>query len=155
MSNILNSPRPIRGDIPIMVGGSGERKTLRLVAKYADACNVFGDVEKVKHLFGVLDGHCQDVGRDPAEITRTRMARIFIDSDDAAAQQAFDDAGLPERLASMALVGGPERIGAGVQELLDAGVEGLTVVLSDVHDLEKVRLTGETIGPLLGSPATT
>src|ERR671933_1299340 len=75
--NILNNPRPLRGDIPILVGGSGERKTLRLVAQYADGCNVFGDVERVKHLMSVLDGHCEDVGRDPGEITRTRMASVF------------------------------------------------------------------------------
>src|SRR3954454_11945105 len=74
----LNNPRPIRGDIPILVGGSGERKTLRLVARYADACNLFGDVERVKHLLGVLDGHCEAVGRDPSEITRTRMETLVI-----------------------------------------------------------------------------
>ena len=61
----INNPRPLRGDIPILIGGSGERKTLRFVAKYADGCNLFGDVERVKHLLGVLEGHCEDVGRDP------------------------------------------------------------------------------------------
>ena len=60
-----NNPRPIRGDIPILVGGSGERKTLRLVAQYADACNVFGAPDHVRHLMDVLDDHCGDVGRDP------------------------------------------------------------------------------------------
>jgi F420-dependent oxidoreductase-like protein len=155
ISNVLNNPRPIRGDIPIMVGGSGERKTLRLVAKYADACNVFGDVEHVKHLFGVLERHCDDVGRDPAEITRTRMARVFIDTDEAAARRKFEAAGLNERMAAMALTGTPEQVAEGVHELLDAGVEGLTVGLADVHDLDVVRLVGETIGPLVGSPAVT
>jgi alkanesulfonate monooxygenase SsuD/methylene tetrahydromethanopterin reductase-like flavin-dependent oxidoreductase (luciferase family) len=60
--DVLNIPRPLRGDIPIMVGGSGERKTLRLVAQYADACNLFGDVERVRHLLGVLERHCDTVG---------------------------------------------------------------------------------------------
>jgi alkanesulfonate monooxygenase SsuD/methylene tetrahydromethanopterin reductase-like flavin-dependent oxidoreductase (luciferase family) len=151
ISNVLNNPRPLRGDIPIMVGGSGEKKTLRLVARYADACNVFGDVAHVRHLMGVLDGHCADVGRDPSEITRTRMASVFIDADDAAARAKFDAAGVDPRRATMALVGGPERIAEGVQELRDAGIEGLTISLLDVHDTDLVRLAGETIAPLMPS----
>src|SRR3954462_12044291 len=78
-NNVLNIPQPLRGDIPILIGGSGERKTLRFVAKYADGCNLFGDIEQVKPLLGVLERHCDDVGRDPAEITKTRMATVFID----------------------------------------------------------------------------
>ena len=74
----LNNPKPIRGDIPILIGGSGESKTLRFVAKYADGSNFFGDVERVKHLLGVLEGHCEGVGRDPAEITKTRMGTVYI-----------------------------------------------------------------------------
>jgi F420-dependent oxidoreductase-like protein len=63
----LSRPRP-----RVMVGGSGERKTLRLVAQYADACNLFGaEVDVVRHKLEVLDRHCADVGRDPAEVERT------------------------------------------------------------------------------------
>src|SRR3954470_22929155 len=75
---ILNNPRPLRGDIPIMIGGSGERKTLRMVAQYADACNLFGDVERVRHLLGVLERHCERLGRDGAEITKTKMSQVYI-----------------------------------------------------------------------------
>src|SRR5919197_3076300 len=78
IENVLNNPRPIRADIPIMVGGSGERKTLRLVAQYADGSNVFGDVDQVRHLVGVIERHCEDVGRDPAEITKTRLGSLAI-----------------------------------------------------------------------------
>src|SRR5919205_3885024 len=87
IENVLNNPRPLRGDIPIMIGGSGEKKTLRLVARYADACNLFGDVERVRHLLGVLERHCEDVGRDPAEITKTRMGTLFIAETDEEAQR--------------------------------------------------------------------
>ena len=75
-----NNPKPIRGDIPILIGGSGERKTLRLVAQYGDGCNLFvsGDPERAKHLLGVLEGHCADVGRDPSEITKTAMGQILV-----------------------------------------------------------------------------
>src|ERR1700749_692253 len=74
--NALNNPQPLRGDIPILIGGSGEKKTLRMVAQYADGSNFFGDLDHVKHLLGVLEGHCEKFDRDPAEITKTRMARI-------------------------------------------------------------------------------
>lgn len=62
----VSSPRP-----RIMIGGSGERKTLRLVAQYADACNIFGGPDVVAHKIGVLKGHCATVGRDPREIEVT------------------------------------------------------------------------------------
>jgi F420-dependent oxidoreductase-like protein len=63
----IQRPRP-----PILIGGGGERKTLRLVARYADACNLFAtDVDGVRHKLEVLARHCDDVGRDPAEIRTT------------------------------------------------------------------------------------
>ncbi|MET0837350.1 MAG: LLM class F420-dependent oxidoreductase [Marmoricola sp.] len=69
-------PRPIQaGGPPILIGGSGERKTLRLVATYADACNLYGfDPDEMKHKIDVLDGHCADVGRDPTDVRRTALA---------------------------------------------------------------------------------
>jgi len=66
-----NSPRPIRGSIPILVGGGGEKRTLDIVARHADACNVFGDGQTVRHKFAILREHCERVGRDYNEITRT------------------------------------------------------------------------------------
>lgn len=70
----------------VLIGGSGERKTLRLVAQYADACNLFAtDVAEVAHKLEVLDRHCADVGRDPAEVQRT----IVVDTDPLADTTAF------------------------------------------------------------------
>ena len=66
-----NSPRPVRGFIPVLVAGNGEKRTLELAARYGDACNVFGDPAEVRRRFEVLDRHCERAGRDPAEITRT------------------------------------------------------------------------------------
>jgi F420-dependent oxidoreductase-like protein len=150
--NVLNIPQPLRGDIPIVIGGSGERKTLRLVAKYADGCNLFGDVERVKHLLGVLQGHCEDVGRDYAEITKTRMATVFVDRDGDAALAAREAAGLDERRRSMTFAGDPDAISEQAQELIDAGIEGVTISLPDVHDLEKVAMAGEAISRVVGTP---
>jgi F420-dependent oxidoreductase-like protein len=152
---VLNNPRPLRGDIPILVGGSGERKTLRLVAQYADGCNVFGDVEKVRHLMDVLERHCEDVGRDPGEITKTRNGVLFIgrtqEEAEAKARTAIQ-AGTPEdRVRTMGLVGGPDAIAEQVQTFLDAGLDGVTFSIYDVHDLETVALAGETVGAVVGT----
>jgi alkanesulfonate monooxygenase SsuD/methylene tetrahydromethanopterin reductase-like flavin-dependent oxidoreductase (luciferase family) len=67
-------PRPVQERIPIMIGGSGERQTLKLVAQYADACNLFGDASAVRHKVGVLRSHCEAVDRDPMEITVTQLS---------------------------------------------------------------------------------
>jgi len=151
----LNIPQPLRGDIPIVVGGSGERKTLRLVAKYADACNVQGDVEKVRHLMGVLNAHCEDVGRDPAEITRTRLASIYISPTQEEALRRIEegkaDGSLPERRLPMVIAGGPDEISEQLSAFMEAGIEGFTISLPDASDLENVALAGRTIGPLVGS----
>jgi F420-dependent oxidoreductase-like protein len=114
---VLNNPKPIRGRIPILVGGGGEKRTLRLVAQYGDACNVFGDAEGVRHKLDVLERHCAEVGRDPAEITKTTLLT------------ARDPAAAAGQLA----------------EYLKAGIDGVVVNMPDVADLARVAETGETL----------
>jgi F420-dependent oxidoreductase-like protein len=76
LAETLCSPMPVSAPRPrILIGGSGERKTLRLVAQYADACNIFGGPEEVAHKLEVLRRHCDAVGRDPNEIEVTAMYR--------------------------------------------------------------------------------
>jgi F420-dependent oxidoreductase-like protein len=76
LAETLCRPAPVSSPRPrIMIGGGGERKTLRLVAQYADACNFFGGPEEVAHKLAVLHRHCDDVGRDPAEIEVTASYR--------------------------------------------------------------------------------
>ena len=151
----FNNPKPIRGDIPILIGGSGERKTLRFVAKYADGSNLFGDVERVKHLLGVLEGHCEDVGRDPAEITKTRMGTVYIarthEEAHAKAERAVARAADPDRAWAQAFVGDPGEVAEQVQVYIDAGMDGVTVSMPDVYDLESVALAGETLGAVVGT----
>jgi len=158
VEKVLDNPRPIRGDIPILVGGSGERKTLRLVARYADACNVFGDPARVRHLMAVLDDHCEAVGRDPAEITRTRLGTLAIarTHEEAARRLAGwpDRANLPpERLKMVLTLGDPDEVGAQVAALLEAGLDGLIFHLPDPWDPETVALAGETVGAVLAARA--
>jgi F420-dependent oxidoreductase-like protein len=150
VEGVLNNPRPLRGDIPILVGGSGERKTLRQVAEHADACNIFGDPERSRHLMDVLDSHCADVGRDPKEITRTRLGTLAIaESHDEAERRLAswpDRLQLdPERLRNVVTVGTPDEVIEQVHALREAGIEGLIMNMPDPHDLDSVALAGETL----------
>jgi F420-dependent oxidoreductase-like protein len=89
-----NSPRPLGGSIPMLVAGGGERRTLALAARYGDACNVAGDAATVRHKFTVLAQHCEQAGRDPAEITKTVFVLVPDDLAEFAAQlNALADAG--------------------------------------------------------------
>jgi len=82
------NPAPI-GDLPILVGGSGEKVTLRLTAQHADAWNSFGPPETFAHKNSVLDNWCAEIGRDPSEIERT----VAISPEDVGKLDAFLDAG--------------------------------------------------------------
>jgi probable F420-dependent oxidoreductase len=91
----LLNPPPIRR-IPVMVGGRGEKVTLRITAEHADIWHGFGDVETMRHLNGVLDGWCEKVGRDPKEIERcTSMGDQNVDEIDA-----YVDAGVTHFVVS-------------------------------------------------------
>ena len=151
VTEAYNNPKPLRGDLPIVVGGSGERKTLRMVAQYADGCNLFGDPERARHLLGVLDGHCERLGRDAGEITKTSMATIAISESDEGARAKLDAmraAGVPEQRIANTTAGTPDRILERAHALRDVGIEGLTITMPDSHDLEAVTLAGETLAPV-------
>ncbi|MEO8638437.1 MAG: LLM class F420-dependent oxidoreductase [Chloroflexota bacterium] len=80
-TRLLNSPQAIsRPRVPIMIGGGGERKTLRLVAQYADACNVFGDATRIAHKYAVLREHCERLGRPYEEIERSTLQSVDVDA---------------------------------------------------------------------------
>ena len=82
LAETLCSPRPVSSPRPrVLIGGGGERKTLRLVAKYADACNIIGDAQTVAHKVEVLRRHCDDVGRDPPTIEVTALIMAPEDAD--------------------------------------------------------------------------
>jgi F420-dependent oxidoreductase-like protein len=89
-------PRPLQDHVPILVGGSGERRTLKLVARHADACNLFGDRDTVRHKVEVLHRHCADEGRDPAEVAVTVLSTADAPSteDDVGRYRAFAEAGV-------------------------------------------------------------
>ena len=78
-TRLLNSPQSIsRPRVPIMIGGGGEQKTLRLVARYADATNVFGGPVQIHHKYEVIREHCAAIGRDPEEIERSTLQTVNL-----------------------------------------------------------------------------
>jgi F420-dependent oxidoreductase-like protein len=149
----LNNPRPIRGDIPIMIGGSGERKTLRMVAQYADASNFMGTADRLRHLVGVLEGHCERLGRDPAEITKTRLGTIVIGATHEEAERKLDflrqRPGMREEILATVVAGDPDTVVEQAEGLLDAGMDALIFNSPDAHDTETVALIGETLAPVM------
>ena len=127
---LLNSPQSLsRPRIAIMVGGGGERKTLRLVAQYADACNVFGGPEAIARKYAILDAHCAAVGRDPNEIERSTLQGV--------------------RLALAGAGGGetPSQIVERFGELADAGAQHVVVDLKSVHEPDRLELFGGAVLP--------
>jgi len=130
-------PRPIQDPIPILIGGAGEQRTLRLVARYADACNLFGDASTVRRKLDVLHRHCADVGRDPAAVRVTHLSSVHVSHDDK-------PDGDP---APAGAVGGTveEHVGR-FRELAEAGVQTAIVRLGTDLDVAAVERFAEVIG---------
>ena len=120
------------GHPPILIGGSGERRTLRTAAKYADATNVQGTPEQVRRKFEVLEGHCREAGRDYSEIRRTVQLLLFLTDDPAFKQRvvqgvmAFRGASEEDARRSV-LLGSVEEVKAQVGEFAEAGVQEIIV----------------------------
>jgi alkanesulfonate monooxygenase len=124
--------------VPILVGGGGERTTLRLVARWADACNVFGAPDMLRHKFAILRAHCESVGRDYDTIERTNLSTISITPDGS--KGSLTPSGLVERLGNWA----------------EAGSQHTIFSVRGVADVSKLELIGREVLPQvrdLGEPS--
>ncbi len=129
---LLNSPQSLsRPRVPIMIGGGGEKKTLRLVAQYADACNVFGTPEGIARKYAILAEHCAAVGRDPNEIEHSTLQNVSISADD--------------RPGTMSPAHVVNRFG----ELSDAGAEHIIIGMRGLPDPVALDLIGSDVIPQL------
>jgi F420-dependent oxidoreductase-like protein len=150
----LNFPRPLQPNgPPIMIGGGGEQRTLKLVAQYADMSNIFGDPAMVRHKLDVLERHCEAIGRDPNTIVKTRLGSLIIRKSDAEAQRLFEWVlNLPgidkERVRASFIAGSPDRVAEQAQKLLDAGLDGLIFNMPRMEDPEAIELAGQTLAGL-------
>lgn len=82
LSEASLAPKPVQNPLPLLIGGGGEKVTLKITAKYADEWNVWGNVDTLEAKMKILDQHCADVGRDPKEIKRTAVALLFMSEDE-------------------------------------------------------------------------
>ena len=125
-TRLLNSPQSIsRPRVPIMIGGGGEKKTLRLVARYGDACNVFGDAAKISHKYAVLREHCERLGRPYEEIERSTLQSLDLERES------------PDQVV--------ERFGT----LKEAGAQHILFSVRGVNDVARLERIGAEVLPQL------
>jgi len=140
----INQPKGVQKPrIPLLIGGGGEKVTLRLVAQYADACNVGGDIPTIKHKLAVLKQHCEQLGRDYERIKRTALIDFCVIAETEAgvlAKLTPQERNNVEELRQTWLIGTPEQIRDRLAEYEEAGIQELIVRFVDAARLESVRL---------------
>ena len=149
-------PPPIQAHLPIMIGGSGERKTLRIVAEHADIWNVFGTPETVAHKDEVLRAHCADVGRDPAAIERTLGCKVIVRATEEAARRRYDEvlahnATSHERFADDVSwwVGTPEQIAEQMLAFRAIGFHTFIFEAPAPYDVETMETLATVVRPMV------
>ena len=151
----LCEPKPLQERMPLWIGGSGEKRTLRIVAEHADGWNTFhGDPAEYRHKVGVLAGHCADVGRDPADIRKQVVLRAILDDSEAAAAERLreraDRAGVaPEQLGDGMIVGTPEQCAERLADHRDLGVGDFLVLARPPADRRTIELFAREVAPAL------
>ncbi|MFY9327852.1 MAG: LLM class F420-dependent oxidoreductase [Georgfuchsia sp.] len=130
LEETLCSPQPLsRPHPPILIGGSGEKKTLRLVAQYADACNIFGDADVVRSKLEILKRHCDTLGRDYAAIEKTTLHTVHLAPGKMSVKDVID---LCQSLAAI-------------------GVQQAIFNLPNVHEITPLEIFGREIIPVVAS----
>ena len=159
----INQPAPL-SRIPVMIGGSGEKKTLRLVAQYADESNLTSSVEELPRKLEALAGHCEAVGRDRSEIKVTQAFNVVLAPTHEQAFNEFADAlatrnidlrnGDPEfrtMIEGMVVLGDPDEVGERLSTVIGAGLDGITVSAPANGWIPgRVELLGEVAAKALG-----
>jgi len=165
VSEAINRPAPVQpGGIPILIGGAGENRTLRLVAEHADESNLPCPLDEVPRKLAALDRHCRAVGRERRAIGVTALFSLVVAATTAEAERArnallarrgLDWNTLPdamkENLGRIVVLGDPDTVADIVRrKVVEAGLDGLVVNLpANGHELEAIALAGEVLGKAL------
>jgi alkanesulfonate monooxygenase SsuD/methylene tetrahydromethanopterin reductase-like flavin-dependent oxidoreductase (luciferase family) len=154
---VRNDPAPVQDRLPVLIGGGGERKTLRIVARHADAMNVGGGFDNVRRKDEILRRHCDEVGRDESEIERTvGMGTCVIRDDPAEAQRVAN--GIFERNGNAKpwtnqLVGTPEQVAEIMGPYLGIGFRHFVVGFPSPHDPESMERLAREVRPMVEAGA--
>ncbi|HUI49614.1 MAG TPA: LLM class F420-dependent oxidoreductase [Acidimicrobiia bacterium] len=153
----INQPAPI-SRIPVMIGGSGEKKTLRLVAQYADESNLTAPAAEVPRKLDALAAHCERLGRDRSEITVSRHINVCIaDTHDGAYHEIVKflsgrgldvesmDAAMRDQILDMLVWGDADEVGERLTSIMESGIDGVTCSLpANGWEPERVEQLGAT-----------
>lgn len=152
VNDAVNSPAPI-SRIPIMIGGSGEKKTLRMVAQYADESNLSsGSIDEIPRKLDALAAHCERLGRDRSEVKVTKLTMVCLaptmeeaDADlrELAAVKGFSDEVI-EMVKAILIYGDPDTVGEKLVDTMRTGIDGLTINLAvNGHNTDRIALLGQ------------
>lgn len=135
----INSPRGVQKRIPMMIGGGGEKVTLKLVAQYGDSCNVNGDLETIRHKLAVLDQHCADLGRDPKSVARTVTCLCSIGDSEEDARSKVPPAILQMGWAGGAALGDAAGLRERFRQFEELGVDEVILAFPDALKLDPLK----------------
>jgi len=151
--SVRNDPPPLQPHLPLLIGGGGLRRTLRIVARYADMCNVGGGFESVKLKEEALQRHCAEVGRDPAEIERTTGLGVTIIRDTEAEARRVSDALFEHNGRAQAWpnqhIGTPEQVAEMLRPYLGIGFRHFIAGFPSPHDSESLERLITEVKPML------
>ena len=164
VEDAINEPR-IRNDLPILLGGSGEKKTFRLAAQFAHHLNIICNAAEIPRKLEALDARCEEVGRDRSTLETSYLAFVIIDESGDRARQLQQEflltqgvdlstASDEERAAATQrqFCGSPDEVAEQIQtRVLDKGIDGIVLnLVVNGHEPGIVELTGRTLRPLVG-----
>ena len=158
VTDAVNVPAPV-SRIPIMIGGSGEKKTLRMVAQYADESNLTGTVEEIPRKLDALAAHCERLGRDRSEISVTKLTMVVVAPTMEEAQADLREVGavkgwnddIIEMVKGIVIYGDPDTVGEQLSDIMAKGIDGMTINLpGNGHKPERIALLGEIANAAIG-----
>ncbi len=144
----MNNPR-LRPDIPIMLGGSGEQKTFRLAARFADHMNIICGVDELPRKVAVLRQRCEEIGRDPATLATSYLVMGMVGETEQEVKELSTE--IPEDRRNRSFLGTPDQVAEQLRErVLDAGIDGITInLMRNGHRPGVVGQVGAALKPLV------